>query len=113
VAIAIALALHSEVLLADEPTSALDVTVQAELLELLRRAAKTHHLAVLLISHDLAVVSEIADRIAVMQSARLVEVGDTAKVVTNPQSPYTQQLVLAATELSAVSAKRAIGGRDA
>jgi ABC-type glutathione transport system ATPase component len=107
VAIALALALEAEVLLADEPTSALDVTVQAEILAILRRLTATRQLAVLLISHDLAVVAEVADAVAVMQSGRLVEVGAARQVLSAPVHAYTREL------LSAVPVMAAGGGRVA
>jgi len=95
VAIAQALALRSEILLADEPTSALDVTVQAEILDLLRRLRAETGISVLFISHDLAVIAELCDRIAVMKSGVIVEQGFARTVLTDPQDPYTQELVAA------------------
>jgi peptide/nickel transport system ATP-binding protein len=93
VAIALALALDAEVLLADEPTSALDVTVQAEILAMLRRLGDTKGLAVLLISHDLGAVAEVADMVAVMRSGEVVEVGSTRELIDSPQHDYTRTLL--------------------
>jgi ABC-type glutathione transport system ATPase component len=95
VAIALALALRSDVLLADEPTSALDVTVQAEILELVRSLRDGHGMSVLFISHDLAVISELCNRIVVMRRGRIVEQGDVAAVLTAPEHEYTRALVAA------------------
>ena len=99
VAIAMALALRSEVLLADEPTSALDVTVQQEILDLLRNLRAETGMSVLFISHDLAVLAELCDRVAVMQRGRIVETGPARAVLTHPEDPYTQELVAAVPRL--------------
>jgi peptide/nickel transport system ATP-binding protein len=99
VAIGLALALHAEVLLADEPTSALDVTVQAEVLEFLRRLRDDEGMSVLFISHDLAVLSELCDRIVVMREGRVVEEGPVAAVLADPGEDYTRELVAAVPKI--------------
>jgi oligopeptide/dipeptide ABC transporter ATP-binding protein len=93
VMIAIALAARPQLLIADEPTTALDVTIQAQILELLRGLARETGTAILLITHDLGVVNEIADRVAVMYAGRIVEEGTRAAVLGAPRHPYTQGLL--------------------
>ncbi|GEL98035.1 ABC transporter ATP-binding protein [Cellulomonas terrae] len=95
VGIARSLALEPQLLVADEPTSALDVSVQATVLALFQDLQREHGFACLFISHDLAVVEMLADRIAVMHNGKLVEVGETAQVVNSPKDPYTQRLLAA------------------
>ena len=94
-AIALALALRADALVADEPTSALDVTVQAEVVALLRRLRDDHGTAVLFISHDLAVIGELAERIVVMRAGEVVEEGPARRVLTSPEQDYTRELVAA------------------
>jgi peptide/nickel transport system ATP-binding protein len=101
VAIALALALRSEVLLADEPTSALDVTVQAEIVEILRELRERDGMAILFVSHDLGVVAQLCDRVAVLRRGRLVESGPAAQVLHEPQDPYTRELIAAVPKLGA------------
>jgi peptide/nickel transport system ATP-binding protein len=96
VMIAMALALRPDLLIADEPTTALDVTVQAEVLALLKELQRETGMAVLIITHDLGVVAEIADRVVVMEKGVLVEAGTVREVSKNPQHPYTRKLIAAA-----------------
>jgi peptide/nickel transport system ATP-binding protein len=99
VAIALAIALRAEVLLADEPTSALDVTVQAEVLELLRELRDERGMAILFVSHDLAVIAELCDRVAIMRSGQVIEQGATRDVIAAPQQDYTRELLAAVPRL--------------
>jgi oligopeptide/dipeptide ABC transporter ATP-binding protein len=91
--IAMALSCEPSLLIADEPTTALDVTIQAQILELLRRLRTELHMAVLLITHDLGVVAGFADRLAVMYAGRLVELGPTETLLSDPAHPYTVGLL--------------------
>ena len=93
VAIARALAVRPDLLIADEPVSALDVTIQAQILDLLLGLVSKNNLAMIFISHDLAVVRYIADRVAVMKNGNLIEVGETETVYKTPQQAYTRELV--------------------
>ena len=99
VAIAIALAARPQLLIADEPTTALDVTVQAGVLELLRRAVDERGMSLIFISHDLPVVSGMADRVLVMQSGRQVELGATRQILDEPREAYTAALVASSRAL--------------
>ncbi|MFP5345313.1 MAG: ABC transporter ATP-binding protein, partial [Gammaproteobacteria bacterium] len=92
VMIAIALAGEPELLIADEPTTALDVTIQAQILELLRTLQKERNMAILLITHDLGVVSQMADRVAVMYAGEVVELASRAQFLSAPRHPYSQKL---------------------
>jgi peptide/nickel transport system permease protein len=88
-----ALANDPELIIADEPTTALDVTVQAQVLKLLRQLSEEQGSAVLFITHDFGVVSELCDRVAVMYAGRIVEIGPTQDVLANPAHPYTRKLI--------------------
>jgi peptide/nickel transport system ATP-binding protein len=99
VMIAMALALEPAVLIADEPTTALDVTTQAQILALIKKIQAERHMAVLFITHDFGVVAEIADRVAVMQHGRVVEIGPAEQVLNAPQHPYTRRLIAAVPKL--------------
>jgi microcin C transport system ATP-binding protein len=96
VMIAMALANNPKLLIADEPTTALDVTVQAQILTLLKSLQQKHGMAMLFITHDLTIVRKIADRVCVMTRGEIVETGPTAEVFANPQHAYTQKLLAAA-----------------
>jgi peptide/nickel transport system ATP-binding protein len=93
VVIALALAANPRLVIADEPTTALDVSIQAQIIALLKRLCREHGTAVMLVTHDMGVIAETADRVAVMYAGRLVEVGPVRDVVKNPQHPYTLGLM--------------------
>jgi len=97
--IAMALVHKPKLLIADEPTTALDVTVQAQVLELLKILQREHGVAMLFTSHDLAVVGQMADRVAVMRSGQVLENGVAREVLTQPQHPYTKSLLAAVPTL--------------
>lgn len=101
VMIAMALACNPRLLIADEPTTALDVTIQAQILELLNDLRKQRELAVLLITHDLGVVAEVADRVAVMYTGRIVEESPVAELFARPRHPYTEGLLRSVPKLTA------------
>jgi peptide/nickel transport system ATP-binding protein/oligopeptide transport system ATP-binding protein len=100
VMIAMALACDPELLIADEPTTALDVTIQAQILELLDHLRKTRKLAVLLITHDLGVVAEVADRVCVMYTGKIVEESTVEGIFAKPKHPYTQGLLRSVPKLT-------------
>jgi len=91
--IAMALLEHPDVVIADEPTTALDVIVQAQILNLMKSLKKKLNLSIIFISHDLAVISEIADRLAIMYAGKIVEIGPSESVYLSPKHPYTQKLL--------------------
>ena len=93
VVIALALAPEPSVIIADEPTTALDVSVQAQILNLLKQLCTERGTSIILITHDMGVISETTDRVAVLYSGRLVEIGKTSDVLQRPQHPYTAGLV--------------------
>jgi oligopeptide/dipeptide ABC transporter ATP-binding protein len=105
VMIAMALANEPELLIADEPTTALDVTVQAQILELMKDLLRRHRTSIILITHDLGVVAEMADRVAVMYAGKIVEYADVYSIFEEPLHPYTQAL-LASIPMLGVSKER-------
>ena len=106
VMIAMALACNPELLIADEPTTALDVTIQAQILELLDELRQTRRLAVLLITHDLGVVAEVADRVCVMYTGRIVEESGVDELFEKPKHPYTQGLLRSVPKLRGISEQK-------
>ena len=98
--IAIALVANPALLIADEPTTALDVTIQAQIIDLLKQLQAENGMSILLITHDFGVVSQIADRVAVMYAGRIVEVGTLEQVFKNPMHPYTKLLILSIPGIS-------------
>jgi oligopeptide/dipeptide ABC transporter ATP-binding protein len=109
--IALAIAAQPRLLIADEPTTALDVTIQAQILELLRDFRDRLGTSILLITHNLGIVSQIADRIAVMYAGQIVESGTAANILTAPRHPYTQALMMSVPALgSNVERLQAISG---
>lgn len=95
VMIAMALVNNPRMLIADEPTTALDVTIQAQILDLLRELRQRHNLAVLFISHDLGVISQVADQVAVMYAGEIVEMGSVGQIFSGASHPYTRGLISA------------------
>ena len=101
VMIAMALACNPAVLIADEPTTALDVTIQAQILDLLRELQRRNHMAIMLITHDLGVVAEMADEVAVMYAGKVIEHGSADQIFDSPRHPYTQGLLASIPSLAA------------
>ena len=106
VMIAMALACDPKLLIADEPTTALDVTIQAQILELLNDLRRTRELGVLLITHDLGVVAEVADRVAVMYTGRIVEESPVEELFARPKHPYTEGLLQSVPKLTMAAAEK-------
>ncbi|MFY9573351.1 MAG: ABC transporter ATP-binding protein [Blastocatellia bacterium] len=106
VMIAMALSCRPKLLIADEPTTALDVTIQAEILELLRGLREDFHLSMLLITHDLGVVAETADRVAVMYAGRIIEEAPVREIFYHPSHPYTEGLLRSVPRLTEEGLKR-------
>lgn len=103
IVIALALAPEPKLIIADEPTTALDVSIQAQVLALLRSLCKDRGAAVILITHDMGVIAETTDRVAVLYAGRMVETGPTAEVIAAPRHPYTRGLMAATPNLDLVS----------
>ena len=112
VMIAMAIAGSPKVLIADEPTTALDVTVQAQILELIRDLQKEAGTAVILITHDMGVVAEMADRVIVMNGGRMVEAGPVAEIFHAPREDYTRMLLAAVPRLGSAPARPGAGGAE-
>jgi len=93
VVIALALAAKPKLIVADEPTTALDVSIQAQIIQLLKRLCRDHGTAIMLVTHDMGVIAETADRVAVMYAGRIVEIGPVADVIHRPQHPYSVGLM--------------------
>lgn len=99
VMIAMAMSCHPQLLIADEPTTALDVTIQAQILELMKKLKADNNMSILLITHDLGVVAEMCDRVVVMYAGRVVEEGDVLDIFDHPQHPYTKGLIRSVPKL--------------
>lgn len=111
IVIAIALALEPELLVADEPTTSLDVTTQAQILDVLAKLVADRGMALLLITHDVALAASYVDEIAVMYAGQIVETGPASEIVTNPKMPYTKALISAIPGMEETGLPRAIRGR--
>ncbi|WP_428483663.1 ABC transporter ATP-binding protein [Rhodopila sp.] len=93
IVIALAIAANPRLIIADEPTTALDVSIQAQIIALLKRLSRDHGTAIMLITHDMGIIAETAHRVAVMYAGRIVEIGAVRQIVTNPRHPYTRGLM--------------------
>jgi peptide/nickel transport system ATP-binding protein len=100
VVIALALCANPKLVIADEPTTALDVSVQAQIINLLKRLCKEHGTAVILVTHDMGVIAETADRVCVMYAGRIVEIGPVRQIVSAPRHPYTIGLMAAIPQIA-------------
>ena len=110
IVIAIALSANPDILICDEPTTALDVTIQAQILELINKLKREHNLSIIFITHDLGVVANMADRIAVMYAGKIVEYGTAEEIFYNPQHPYTWALLSSMPDLDTNEKLDAIPG---
>lgn len=108
VVIALAIAAEPELIIADEPTTALDVSVQAQIIALIKRLGRDHGTAVMLVTHDMGVIAETSDRVAVMYSGRIAEIGPVRDVVQNPLHPYAKGLMGAIPTLSGDASQRLV-----
>ncbi|MFV0474386.1 MAG: ATP-binding cassette domain-containing protein, partial [Pikeienuella sp.] len=108
--IALALCSNPELVIADEPTTALDVTVQAQILQLIRRLAQERGIGVMLVTHDMGVIAQITDRVAVMQGGKLVEIGPTMEVLERPAHPYSRALISVVPRLDVKRARFPVTG---
>ncbi|WP_438997511.1 ABC transporter ATP-binding protein [Candidatus Puniceispirillum sp.] len=104
VVIALALAAEPDLIIADEPTTALDVSIQAQVLDLLRAVCQKRRASVILITHDMGVISQTTDRVAVLYAGRMMEIGTTSDVIKQPRHPYTKGLIASTPVLDHVSA---------
>jgi len=104
--IAMALVCHPALVIADEPTTALDVTIQAQIIELLDKLREEYHLSLILISHDLGVVAEVAETVAVMYAGKIVEIGRAIDIFHNPKHPYTEGLLRSVPRLGSSVQKK-------
>ena len=110
IVIAIALTANPEILICDEPTTALDVTIQAQILELINRLKKERNMSIIFITHDLGVVANMADRVAVMYAGKIVEVGAVDEIFYDPKHPYTWALLSSIPDLDSKESLEAIPG---